>query len=224
MDELIKDIPLFTALLFFIVALRMILQSEQFEVPVFNYLNVSNLLTASFDVIRGLLYYAVPVIVFLMWKKPITAMIDGGPWWLFVGLLIICAIASGIGYYSKKMTRWRNLVVKGLFELILLLIGVLLHNFCGVGDFQIVKLALGVVFLYGYMKINGKHEKFVNARVATEREVKIIFKDDPDEKRPLIVDGVFTNTMEFAFVQNAKNKEFLVLPMSEIRSIHYKKK
>lgn len=218
MDDLIKLVPLFTAALFFIVALKIQFLGRLFKIPLSNFLNISNLLTNTFDVINGMLYFVAPIILFLILKESIIEAINGCAWFISTGIVLICGIIIAYRFYWKDMTFKQNMILKYLAEIGLFSAGILWHNSLGSAHFDLVKLSLGVAFIFMYLKIGVKYEVYATVGSGHPMEVRVSFKD---LKEPKTFFGFATNTVEYIFIKDTATSTITIIPASQIQYMSF---
>ena len=193
MDDIIKLIPVFTIALFFIVALKMQFLARALHTPLSNFLNFSNLLTNTFDFINGSLVFIAFIVIFLIWKNYFIGLIAKWPLWSIAIVIAICVCVVGINfYYNKKMTYRLSIALKFMAEIGLFFVGILFHNYIRAANFDLVKLSLGVLFIFMYLKINLKFELYATVGLRHGAVLTVTFKDDSAERNYF---GFMTNTV-----------------------------
>src|ERR1700727_75674 len=98
MNDFLKYLPIATIILFSIGAFRMVLFGNQYRIPFFNYLNFSNLLSYTSDIVHGLLYSAIPLVIFLVAKEEWKALLLKISPYIFFLISFLSALATWYFY------------------------------------------------------------------------------------------------------------------------------
>jgi hypothetical protein len=214
-------ITIATTILFSLGAFRMLLVGNNYKAAFFNFLNFSNLLVYTFNIVHGLLYSAIPVVVFFLWKTSIVQMIGTCSWCIYMIILVLSILSVWYFYFKVKMSYRINFILKYVTELGVFSAGVLLWKCPKIENFSLVVLGLIIVFLFLFLKITTKFEYHKSSQAALTQIQTINLKNG--ESPLILTDGslIITNTMEFVFIHDKANKAFRVIPMAEIKSIEY---
>lgn len=225
MKDLKKYLPLGTAMLFGLAAFNEILTGEHYDVPLFNYQNFSNILVFTFNLVRGLSWYALPILIFLTWKSLFVDLVTKIPLTILIIYVLLAICYVSWQYYGVDMSFYPNRFAILIAESGIFGIGVILKSKQASIDFEIVKLSFLLLFLFLYVKINFKnniHEINKNRDILYN---VIKYKDDKKQPDTLMDNKhLITNTIDFVFTYDEKGKVFTAIPMSEIKSISIIKK
>jgi hypothetical protein len=209
-----------TFTLFALGAFRILLQSERLDKPLFNFVNLSNILIFTFDIVRNLLYYLFPVFLFLTWPTFFWGMVTSIHWCVLVAVCLGCL---SVAYWYRKilMTRKRDFLVKYVWELGLFLSAALIKEFFSPENFVFVESGAVILFLYGHVKISHQYELYLIGLESKKRTVQIInFKSGNLNALELPNDEYAVESgREFIFIEKKDKSSFSIIQMSEVRSI-----
>jgi hypothetical protein len=217
-------IPIATFYLFGIGAVKILLFGEHYHLAVNNYINFSNLLEHTFDVLRSLLYFSVPVVAFILWKdglipklmKPITVCIS-------VAIFCISASIFIYSYYCVTITYCASLWLKGLLEMGVFCAGIVIVKYKLVRNFELVKFAFLICFLYIFLKVDNKFTIY-SIDKGKDRVSQIVLKADGIKESTICTNGGFyiiLNTADFVFLYNDTTQSVTTIPMTNIYSFTY---
>jgi hypothetical protein len=220
MEELKKYARISGVLIIAIGGFRVLLTGEYFGIPLFNYVNFSNLIIYTVDVLRGLLYNVAPVVFYLIFENAIIRC-KFAKWiarvleircitWLILISTVLFSIIYWFYLLPLKMGYCTNMGVKYLFEFLIILIGYLVTRFRLI-DAGLATYALIVLFLYVYMKVNLRYEVYATSHPS---HIIVTHKDSKLDTLSMMV----TNTPDFFFFKDLANKT-VIIPASDVHKV-----
>jgi hypothetical protein len=214
-------IPIATFLLFGIGAIKVLLFGDQYHLAVYNFTSFSNILEYTFDISRGLLYSAIPIVAFIIFQHELIPFLKRRNV-VCISFTLLCISALCFWYCYKKitMTYPANFWLKYLLEAGIFFAGVWLKSCKWVGNFEIVKLALLVSFLYLYLQIENKFLTHV-IDDGKSKVSKIILKTHANTNDTIFTNRqqyMILNSSDFVFLYNDTTQSITAIPMASILS------
>ena len=227
MKELKDYTAIISILLFGIGACRILFIGEYYHISLWSFINLSNILAYTFDVLRSLIYYAVPVLFFVIFKPRLS------PWLKTFKVRDYCILAGilltifCLWYYLGDMNFISTFLLKYVLLAFLFFVGVIAKFWSEksgterllIRDFDTVKFSLLIVFLYCYLKVDFKFSKNdINTRKRST--VSTIVMKLPDNRDSIVVTDstryVVLSTAEYIFLYDEKTKGSTAIPVPNI--------
>jgi hypothetical protein len=228
MKELKEYTAVITILLIGLGAFRILLFGEYYHISLWTFINFSNILAYTFDVLRGLIYYA-PLVMFFVGFKSRFA-----PWllsvhccWYVSGAILsfgVCVIWYKYGLLTFETARW----LKYLLLLSVFLVGIIIKQwdvkakpwYPVVTDFSMIKLALTIGFLYCYLKIDLQCSIY-NVNTAKKTTKSMLVLKNLNKYDTITTDStkyVILSTAEYVFLHNESDSSTTSIPVSNVVS------
>jgi hypothetical protein len=220
-----------TAFLIFIGATRLLVENQEFGLPILKYISFSNIINYVLDVVYGLNRLIIIVLVLLLFRKEIFSIINFCftkkylRWVVgFVLLVVFIGIWQKLHtlYYSFAHERNTTNTIQFLLFFGLAIPAVVLNHFktLYLKDKYILALLMIFSFTWCYTKAVSRIEMQNLNLLVKKRYSKIVFKDHASEEFKSS-DSCFliTNTPEFVFTYNKNQSVYTAYPISEIFSI-----
>jgi hypothetical protein len=216
------------AILIFMSAMRVFLETERFGIPIMNFISFSNMAIYALDILYGSWYFIISACILIVFRTSIEQRIifdeNNKKRPVFLGWKLV--VAFGVtGIVSFCVYEWIPLTYDvSIFLRIVIFVGLGLFGIwaiycCDIRDRRFLFLTL--IFSYGFLitKVVVKYESYLtdsNAPASTTIKFK--------ENRPDFVSSpkrrFITSTMDFAFTYDSADSSYTAYPMSEVVSIH----
>ena len=215
------------AILIFMSAMRVFLETQGFGIPIMNFISFSNMAIYALDILYGTWKFIVAgcflvvfrdkideyiIIIVNQIKKPFSL-----GWALLIAFVAI-GILSCWFYENLSMTYCKSILLEWILFAGLGFFGIWAIYCCNIKDLRFLFLTL--IFSFGFLvtKVTVKYERYLTDSNPLACTI-IKFKDKTldfvsGEKRRFI-----TSTLDFAFTYDSTTSSYTAYPMSEVLSI-----
>ena len=230
MKELKEHTAIVSILLIGIGALRLLLLGEYYNISLWSYISFSNIFAYTFDVLRGMIWYAPLVMLFVAFKGRLSSS------WILkrcIGWYAgAAALFLGVAYYWYK---YITLTPCGAFWLrYVLLFGFLLLDITlkkwnerakpwrpVLSDFPIFRFVLLIGFLYWYLKIDFNYTIATIDRRKVFAKSMLVLKGLPPKLDTIPTTPtryVILSTSEYVFLHNDSDNSTTAIPSVNVFS------
>jgi hypothetical protein len=226
-------VSIVTFLLFSIAAIKILLLGEHYDVGLSGYLNFANLLVFTFDTLRNLLYFILPVLIYILRKDwiheqvqrllmkirlgiPLNPNLKASVLW---ALVVLSAIITGC-WYKHDFLPGASMYVKYICEAGVFCGWLLAKNWKLI-DLRLLKFCLLISFLVMYIKLDFKSSMNMVPEWKSKIHGKIVLKYLNIKDSTICLDSVtypIFNTTDYLFIYNDTTKLTSVFPVVNILS------
>lgn len=228
-DELdLKTIGGYTAgILIFMSAMRLLLETQAFGIPIMDFISFSNMIVYVLDILYGTTIFIIISCLIILFRGKIDDCITKkqkkNSWGLKKWPLFIMILASGIVvflvYELVPTTYWLGMGLKFVIFVGIGFTGIWLKYCCDIKEYNFLLTILIFVFIFLSTKIVISYENYLY----TSKQpipTTIIFKDP---KMPPFTSGsrrrFVSAKMDFVFTYDSTKESYTAYPMAEIFSI-----
>jgi hypothetical protein len=235
MDKLdFKTIGGYTAgLLIFMSAMRLLLQTQEFGIPIMDFVSFSNMIEYVLDVLYGTWPFIFISCLVILFRFQIDTFIINqrtrNSWlfrastlWWIIGPLVVIVVYI---YEFVSFGYSTSLFLKSAIFIGIGLVGIWVRYFRRVTENNILLASMIFAFVFLSTKVVICYEN--NLYTSRQPVYTMIKFKDPGKNPPFISDSInrfVTSTMDFAFTYNSSAKRYTAYPMSGIFSIENKGK
>ena len=224
----LKSIGGYTAgLLIFMSAMRLLLQTQEFGIPIMDFVSFSNMIVYVLDILYGTTIFIVISCVIILFRGKIDGWVTKkrkiDSWYFQKWPLFFLILGSGIIvfviYKCAPISYYGSLALKLVIFVGVGFTGIWFKYCWNIVEHNFLLATLIFVFVFLSTKVVVSYE---NSLYNSKQPVPttIIFKDH--DKPPFISGSgrrFVTATMDFAFIYDTAKKSYTAFPMAEIFSI-----
>ena len=228
-----KAIGGYTAgLLIFMSAMRLLLQTQEFGIPIMDFVSFSNMIVYVLDILYGTTLFIIISCLIILFRKGIDGWIiekrKRNVWffqrWPLFWIIIGSGVIIFIIYKCAPISYWGSLVLKLVIFAGVGLAGVWIKYCWDIVEHNFLLATLIFVFVFLSTKVVVSYE---NSLYKSKQPVPTIITFKEHDRLPFISNSgqrFVTATMDFAFTYDSTKNSYTAYPMAEIFSIENKGK
>ena len=221
MDLLLSFFPYGLAIIIFMSVVRLVLIYKEFNLSIFNFLDISEMTIHILNDLYGLTVFFFASMILILLKSPISKISSMAhiQWWLGILCGVIFAVVGCFYWRYKKYSFRTHFWVCVLIYIGLCMVAAFVKTFPSV-DSKLLLLLIVLVFGFLYCKSLAKYVVYEIKVLKVTQGSVIKFKES---KYPEIIsnDSIYYigNTTKFLFVYDETTARCTAYPMSDIISV-----